>query len=412
MSTIRSKDGNGTPSPFFTSRRVVAYPFIFLAVSFVLCLVWLLGSSNLIDPQGQPFGHHFLAFWGASRLALDGMSAAAFNPDAILAAERLAIPANRTSFTWHGAPTLLLATLPLALLPYMLSYATWTLGSLAALAAAVRRMAPQPQTLLLLLAFPGTFINLFQGQSAFLVAALLGGGLLLLERRPIRAGVLLGMLCIKPQLLPLAFLALACGRHNKALAATAATAAILFLLSLMTFGFQPWAAYWKDLFALHEMLDSGSLPINNVPSVYATLRLLGLGVALSYVAHFAVAAAAAGITGLVWRRRATLPLRAATLATGMLICTPFLFDYDLAILAIPLALLAMDGHFRGWLVGEREALGVAWFMPLVAASIAQATNLQVGAIVLIVMFALAVRRVTVETGPIRPIPARTPSTPG
>ena len=81
----------------------------------------------------------------------------------------------------------------------------------ASLAAVIRKMAPQPQTVLLLFAFPGTFINLFQGESAFLIAALLGGAMLMLERNPARAGIMIGLLCIRPQFMPLVLLALACG---------------------------------------------------------------------------------------------------------------------------------------------------------------------------------------------------------
>ena len=393
--------GNSLTDQFFTGRRLVAYPFIFLAVSVAVSLGWILKSSDLIDPQGQPIGAHFPAYWGASRLALDGLPASVFDVNAILAAERLAVPANRISFTWHGAPTFLLMIMPLAALPYMAAFGFWAFGSLAALAAVIRKMAPQPQTVLLLLAFPGTFINLFQGQSAFVTAALLGGALLLLERKPVSAGILIGLLCIRPQFLPFLVLALACGRHWRTLAATAATTAVVAMMSLLTFGMQPWVAFWNDLFTLRAMLDDGLLPWNNMPSVYATLRLFGLGADLSYALHFSVAAAVAGLAGWIWWRRPSLPLRAATLVGGMLISTPFLFDYDLAILAIPLALLAMDGCFRGWLAGERELLGIAWFMPLVCSSVAQATGLQLGAIVLLALYAVAVRRALEEIGPIR-----------
>lgn len=379
---------------------MIAYPLVFVGVSFVVSLGWLLASSNLVDPQGQPLGHHFIAFWGASRLALDGLTSSLFDAGAILAAERLAIPLLQTSVTWHGAPTSLFLILPLALLPYSLSLAVWTLGGLTALASVLRKMAPQPQTVLLLFAFPGTFINLFQGQSGFIVAAIMGGALLLLERKPIRAGILIGLLCIRPQFLPVVLIALACGRHWTALAAASATATVFMLFSLLTFGMQPWIAFWDDMVMLRGLLDHGALPLTNMPSVYATFRLLGLGAGPAYAMHFIVALCATALTGVIWWRNPSLPLRAAILVTATLIATPTIFDYDLAILAIPLALLAMDGHVRGWLSGEREILGLAWFMPLIAGSTAQAIDVQVGAIGLIAVFAVAVRRVLEETGPI------------
>ncbi len=64
--------------------------------------------------------------------------------------------------------------------------------------------------LLLALAFPAVFINLGQAHNGFLTAALIGAALVLLERRPIVSGILIGLL-YKPQfglLIPLALAAI------------------------------------------------------------------------------------------------------------------------------------------------------------------------------------------------------------
>ena len=42
-------------------------------------------------------------------------------------------------------------------------------------------------------------INIGHGQNGFLTAALLGGALVVLDRRPLVAGILLGLLAYKPQ---------------------------------------------------------------------------------------------------------------------------------------------------------------------------------------------------------------------
>ena len=76
----------------------------------------------------------------------------------------------------------------------------------------------------------------------------------------------------------------------------------------------------------------------------------------------------------------------------MEIVTPYLFDYDYALLAIPIALLAMDGYVRGWRPWDRTVLAVAWIMPLVARVIADGTNVQIGAVCVIALFAVAARR--------------------
>jgi alpha-1,2-mannosyltransferase len=49
------------------------------------------------------------------------------------------------------------------------------------------------------IAFPGALITMAHGQNGFRTMALLGGALMLLERRPIFGGVLFGLLSYKPQ---------------------------------------------------------------------------------------------------------------------------------------------------------------------------------------------------------------------
>ena len=67
--------------------------------------------------------------------------------------------------------------------------------------------------LLLALAFPAVLVNLGHGQNGFLTAALLGGALVVLDRRPIVAGILFGLLVYKPQFGLMIPLALVAGGH-------------------------------------------------------------------------------------------------------------------------------------------------------------------------------------------------------
>ena len=90
---------------------------------------------------------------------------------------------------------------------------------------ALRLAMPNGRTLLLALATPAVFVNAVGGQNGTWTAALFGGGLGLLDRRPIIAGSLLGLLIYKPQLGILIPIALLAGRRWQALAAAAATGA-------------------------------------------------------------------------------------------------------------------------------------------------------------------------------------------
>jgi hypothetical protein len=55
----------------------------------------------------------------------------------------------------------------------------------------LRRILPQPLTLWAGLAFPGALLSIEHGQNAFFTTGLLGWALLL-PRRPVAAGILIG----------------------------------------------------------------------------------------------------------------------------------------------------------------------------------------------------------------------------
>src|SRR5207248_327842 len=120
-------------------------------------------------------------------------------------------------FPWHYPPMFLIIVAGLALLPYGTALAAWLAATLLAYPATVRAIPPDRPAIMAALAFPAVFVNLGHGQNGFLSTALLGGGLLLLGRRPALAGFLLGLLAYKPQLGLLLPLALLAGSHWRAM---------------------------------------------------------------------------------------------------------------------------------------------------------------------------------------------------
>lgn len=392
MTLYAKPDEPALSSRFFTAHRLFAYPLIFLTVYMIAAIAWLSMSSNMLDPREKPLGYDFITFWAGSWLSLNDSPAAVFDPAAIVAAERIAVPASEKIFLWHYPPTFLLMVTPLSLLPYLAAYLLWVAVTFAAYALVIRKMAPQPQTLLLLIAFPGAFLNLSHGQNGFITAALLGGALLTLERRPVLAGILFGLMSFKPHFGVLIPIALACGWHWRAFAAAAITTVAFAALSVLVLGFEPWVAFWNNIPLARAVFEDGLIRWSKLPSLYAALRLAGVGLPGAYAAQGLLALSVAGVVAWVWWRKPRLALRGAVLVTGALLVTPYLFNYDYAILAIPIALLAMDGYVRGWLGYERGILAVAWVMPLVAIGLADATSVQIGPVCVAALFVAAARR--------------------
>jgi hypothetical protein len=383
--------------------RLAVYPKIFLALYVALAAGWFMLSEGLVDPSFKPLGYDFIAFWTASDLALQGRSIDAYDPEKIFAAAQAAVPASRYLFAWHYPPVFHLAVLPLALLPYILSYAVWALGTLALYLGYMRRIVPGPHTLWLLLAFPAAFLNLMHGQNGFITVVLLAAACLNLERRPWLAGLFIGLLCYKPQLGLLIPLVLIAGRHWKAFASAAVTTLAVGGLATLVFGAENWVAFWKNLPTQQHNLETGLLFLHKMPTMFAATRLLGGPVSLAYALQAAVGLAAAAVTIFVWYRRMGTPeLRAALLAVSLILISPYAYDYDLVVLALPIALVAADGLKRGWMPGVRSLLAAVWIAPLVLPGIAEGLKLQFMPLLLIAFFTFICRRIS-ERAPRREI---------
>ena len=377
---------------WLNNRRLRAYPWLFLIAFAGIAGYWMVQSEAGLDVEGKPLGYDFVSFWSASTLALEGEPAASYQPERILETGRRAIPDLETRYIWSYPPTFHLLVLPLGLLPFLAGYFVWFLVWLIPFLLVIRRLAPAPETLMLALAFPGTLLNLAQGQNGLMIAALFGGAMLWLRPRPVLAGILIGLMSCKPHFGLLIPIALICGRHWTAFWAAAATTVTFAAVSLLAFGTEDWLAFFANLEFATAVLEDGRLPWAKMPSLFAALRLLGVGVDLAYLAQILLALATAAIVALVWWRPVPLPLAAAVLTSGALLVSPHINDHDLALLAVPIALLAWHGHQEGWLRGEREILVVAWLAPVLTALVAEPTHLQVGFLCLLATFALAVTR--------------------
>jgi hypothetical protein len=231
-------------------------------------------------------------------------------------------------------------------------------------------------------AFPGLWMNFTQGQNGFLTAALAGGALLCLERRPFVAGILIVLLVIKPHLavlFPLALLAVGAWR---AILAAALTALAFTTASVAILGETTLRAFWTGLGTAQSALEGGGIPPIKMPTVLAGLRLLGAPVAAASMAQAAVAVVAAFMVWRLWRRCRDWPLRGAALMVATFLVNPYAVDYDLAWLAFPIAWLALDGLRHGWRCGDREILVAAWAVPIALAPIAATTSIQIGPFVL------------------------------
>ncbi len=332
-------------------------------------LLWLelVGAYALISLyvfiqrlEGPNPGADFIIYYAASLLAQAGEAAAIFDWPALRAAQVSVIGASAHYLPWLYPPTLLLVAAPLASLPYISAFAVWMVGQLALLAAAVAAMGERPKALFAALVFPATINNMLVGQNGALSAAFLGGGLVVLDRRPVLAGVLFGLLVYKPHLLAAVPFALLAMGEWRTIAAALASALAVSALSLMLFGVAPWAAFLQAAPAAAEALAYGSDHWAKMPTVFAALRSLGAEVPLAYGGQGISAILAISVMIYLYRRGASLPLRSSALLFATFLATPYAFFYDLVVLIF--AILWLDRGDTG--PGGRFILGLLWLAPI------------------------------------------------
>ena len=159
-----------------------------------------------------------------------------------------------------------------------------------------------PLWLVLAIAFPAVLINVGHGHNGFLTAALLGGGLVSLDRRPLVAGILFGLMAYKPQFGLMIPVALIAGGHGRAFSAAAATVISLVGVTLLAFGPHAWQAFIASSnFARVVLLEMGEGGLPRIQSVFAWTLMWGGAIPLAYAVQGAVAFAVAWSLIRIWR---------------------------------------------------------------------------------------------------------------
>ena len=384
---------NISTGAWLTPSRMRGYSAVLLAAYLIASILWIALANGLVDRNNKPLGTDFSNVYAAGMLASNGKPDVAYDWPSEHAVEKAIFGRDVPFYGWHYPPQFLLVAAILALVPYGWALALWMATTLSAYIAIIRVILPQPTAVLVALAYPAVFVNLLHGQNGFINAALLGGALLLLDRRPITSGVLIGLLAYKPQfgvLIPLMLLATA---RWTVVAAASATVLAACTVTLSMFGTKVWVAFAASTtLTRHVVLEAGSIGWEKMQSIFSAVRMWGGGVDLAYMAQGALAlGVAAGLIWL-WRSEAAVDLKASALAVAALIATPYVLDYDLMILAVAIAFYARHGLARGFHNFELSLLAFAWIAPLLSRPLAKATGIPLGLTAQIVLFIMALCR--------------------
>ena len=373
-----------------------------MALVFAILAIGLIFHSNLVSPEGVSLGFDFSVFWSASHLALLGHPEEAYQLAKLHSVIHTINPTVKEgSYGWFYPPNYFLIIAPLAYVPYLVAYLLFMSLTLLAYAFVVHRIYVSTEALWCLAGFSGLWDNLVTGQNGFLTAAIAGASLLLMEKRPVMSGVLIGILSIKPQLILLFPVAFVASKAWKTLIAATLTSALSIAASTVIFGMATLESWVKSIDVAKSLLEFGGTHFwMRVPTIFSFLHLLGVPLQWAYLLHFLVAAMVAMAIWIIWKRSLDSELRNAALIAGSLLISPYILIYDLTWLALPIAWMAKHGVERGWLRWEIETLVLAWLLPAMMLLTARIASIQIAPGVLMALLIIILRRASCCTRPL------------
>lgn len=378
--------------------RVRGYLLLLALVNAGAAAFLLVTQKGGVDANGFLIGTDFISFWTSGRMLQAGANV--YDTAAHIAAQRefYAIPGEYTAFFYP--PNFLPFVWPLGFMPYFPALGVWLAATGAAFLAAVRSwfraLGLKGPPAVLVAAFPPLFVTLTHGQTSLLLAALLGGGLLLVGRRPWLAGVLIGLATIKPQFGLLVPIALLASGQWRTIAGAALSALALAALASLAFGPQVWADWLAITRTASTATAQGNISFAKMVSVFAGLSLLGVPAAAAMAVQGAVSLALAGAVLLAGWRRALTPGLAALVLAGAPLATPFVLDYDMVLTAFPLAYLFARARSEGFADWERIAIAAVFAGAAFARPLALNTGVPIMPLLLAALFVCVWRRVRAD----------------
>ncbi|PSU49258.1 hypothetical protein C9J12_09775 [Photobacterium frigidiphilum] len=318
--------------------------------------------------RGQIVGRDFLHSWTAANLAGDGKFNDIYDPAVFRTHSPDNVNESGVAFNFAYPPQMLTFLLPFRNLDYVSALIVWsTLCAVLYLLAATLGSGKFDRIWLLALA-PTTFLNLSFGQNGLLTGALLIGGLRALEKHPRLAGVLFGLLSIKPHLGILIPFALIAGQHWKAFFWASLSTLVVFFSSILVLGLDAWQAWFQNtpwVFA-REFIEHGTgagIFMQVSPFISTRLLIGDLGVAWGVQIISGLIALIVVVAVFIKSKDAILKM--AVLVTATYLVSPYIHSYDMAALSVVVVLLVNRGLNKGFENTEQAMFITAWLTPLI-----------------------------------------------
>lgn len=381
---------------FATSRLTKADRLVFGALQslvLVASLGYILFAVERYVADGSVPGSDVAYLWAGAKISSLEDFRQAFSRE-LYELEAMRHQGWTASASFNYPPHFALLLWPLGQLPYPLAFFLWAVINPLILGGVVWAVFGRSwHAAIFAVLAPAAFFNLWVGQTGLLVAACLIGGMGLVGRRPILAGVFIGLLTFKPifgLLIPFALLA---GRHWRTFMSACLSAGALLLLSLAVQGYEVWVAYLTSIPGryLEGMAEAEGLIPLLVPTVFMAGKILGFDPAVSLGVQASLAALVLACVIWAYRSGRHFGLSCALLFTGTLLASPLGHVYDTSAITMAVFLLLQDMAERGHRPGELFVAVMAWLAPVLVYFL-NSLGIPVGPLIFAVLFGVLVNR--------------------
>lgn len=362
MSAAASQEG------YRETGRMLAVLAVFFAVVSAGGYLYTMSWSGPFPRDGTTLvaGRDFLNFWMYGQAASTSDPSRFYDLTEYHRALAALLGPNYPGQNWSYPPGIFFIAAPFGLLGYLQALLVWTLASGALFFAIARRHVADNRVLIALLLSPAVVLCLMSGQSSLVTAAMLVTIFAWLDRRPVTAGILIGLLTLKPQLGILFPVMLIASGRWRVFASATMTTLVLVAATALVFGPQVWVDFVaKGLPANNLVLaDPERIATPFYPTVFMNLRGIDLpySVAMTVQLCFSAFAIAAVFWTFRYRRDADPLWLMAMFFACSVSAVPYMLSYDTLALTFAALLLLGTGALDA--NGRRYVQFVYW-LPIV-----------------------------------------------
>ncbi len=291
---------------------------------------------------GETAGGDFSVFYIGGKMAAQGNFSDLYHGDTFTSErEKKFADLDGGKLYFNYPPTALLLFAPFSTLDYMQAYSLWVILLLVGTALTIYSFTKSKILTLAALVNPAFLWCIITGQLGFLAAILMGTGLFALHKgKKLTAGMVWGLLIIKPHLalaLPIAMIAT---REWRTIIGGTISSSMMIVLSLLIFGPEAWSPFYEQLLSnVAGHLSANAEIAQRIPTIFVSLSNLTVSGTLAAILHSVGALVAMAVTVLIWRKSDDTIARLLTLFITPALISPYYFDYDLTGLGLVFALM-------------------------------------------------------------------------